>query len=72
MASPNDSITHLSVTADDLDEAVEFVVAELQKIVVERGARGFTAPSCTQESFELIDDVWTRVFEFSADLLGGA
>lgn len=69
MATPLDSVHHMTVTAIDIDEAVEFVVAQLQSMCAERSARGFTLPSCTQESFELVNGEWSRVYEFSAEFL---
>ena len=67
----NDLVEKLSVRADSLDEAVEFVVSELQSIASSRGARGFLVPVLTRESIELLDGGWAHVFEFSADLLPG-
>lgn len=65
---PNDS-TEFSVSADGIEEAAQFAVSTLQKMTVERKARGFTAPVLTSESFELVNDVWTRVFRFSSKFL---
>jgi len=67
-ATPNDSLV-FSVSADDLDEAVQFAVAQLQGWTVERACRGFTAPVLLAESFELVDGSWARVFRFSAEFL---
>lgn len=71
MAPVNDRITHLIVSAADESEAVQFVVYQLQGLAVARHARGFTVPELTQESIELIDGEWTKVFEFSAEFLPG-
>lgn len=71
MAPANDKITHLIVSAADESEAVQFVVNQLQSLAVARHARGFTVPELTQESIELIEGEWTRVFEFSAEFLPG-
>jgi len=67
-ATPNDTL-EFSVSADDIDEAAQFAVSQLQGWTVERSARGFTAPVLSGESFELVDGVWTRVFKFQAEFL---
>lgn len=68
MTTKNDSI-EFSVSANDIDEAAQFAVSTLQSMTIERNARGFTAPILLGESFEFIDQVWTRVFRFSAEFL---
>jgi len=63
-----DSLT-ISVSADDVDEAVQFAVSTFQRAATDRNARGFEAPVLVGESFELIDAQWTRVFRFSTEFL---
>lgn len=68
-SAPRHDSIEFSVSADDIDEAAQFAVATLQEMTVDRGDRGFTAPALLGETFELIDDVWTRVFRFSAEFV---
>jgi hypothetical protein len=59
----------MTISAADLDEAVQGCVSRCQLVAEEREFGGFTAPELDRAAFERIDGAWTRTFRFTFEFL---
>ena len=66
MSAPNPDVT-FTVTAESLDEAVQFAVDQLKTLTEQHGHRGFMLPELTAEF--ILADPWRHCFEFTAEFL---
>jgi len=57
------------LSADDDDEASAAAIEQFKSAAVVQGMRGFSMPECTHVDVVLIEGVWRKAYEFTAELL---